>query len=66
MVVSEFVKSAKQNPVLLPMSGLTGEEWEALKLYVDWAFVVDQKLVDDAQIKVVDFDKWMKENWSNV
>ena len=66
MVVSEFVKSAKQNPVLLPMSGLTGEEWEALKLYVDWGFLVDQKLINEAQIKVVDFDKWMKENWSNV
>ena len=66
MVVSEFVKSAKQNPVLLPMSGLTGEEWQALKLHVDFGITQHQQLVDAAKVKVVEFNKWMEENWSNV
>lgn len=66
MVVSNFVESAKQNPVLLPMSGLTGQEWEALKLHVDFGITCNQQLVDSAKVKVVEFDKWMEENWSNV
>ena len=66
MVVSNFVESAKQNPVLLPMSGLTGQEWEALKLHVDFGITHHQQLVNSAKAKVVEFDKWMEENWSNV
>tara|TARA_R100000329_G_scaffold147956_1_gene136168 strand:- start:44 stop:247 length:204 start_codon:yes stop_codon:yes gene_type:complete len=65
-VVSQFVKNAQQQPVLLAMSGISGEEWEALKLYVNSSYLVDQQLVDAAQTKVIEFDTWMKENWSNV
>jgi len=65
-VVGQFVKNAQQQPVLLAMSGISSEEWEALKLYVNFSYLVDQQLVDAAQIKVIEFDTWMKENWSNV